>query len=473
MGKKYEGPKEVIKYIKEHDIRWVDLKFVSLFGTLHHITLKADKVDYGLFDRGMNFDGSSVVGFQTINNSDMILRPDPESMFNDPFFDEPAISMFCDIIDPAGEVLYHKDPRGIAKKAERALRKFGIGDNAFFGPELEFFIFDDVRFNQSSHEGYYFVNSEGAFWSTGDDKNKNTGHRSSQKRAYFAAPPNDKYHNLRTKISETLGHAGLDIELHHHEVAAAGQSEIGFKFGPLVTQSDRAIIYKYVVKNVVDRYDKTATFMPKPLLQENGSGMHMNLSIHKDGKNMFYEPGRYGDISELAEYFIGGILKHAAALCGIVCPTTNSYRRLVPGYEAPINLVYSARNRSACIRIPSAPSPKAKRIEFRTPDPSCNPYIGFAAVLMAGIDGVINKTKAPDPVDENIYEYEKTHVLKRTPSSLEESLNALESDHDFLLTEGVFSQEFVDTWISIKRKEEIEYVNLRPHPAEFLLYFNT
>jgi glutamine synthetase len=473
MGKSYNGPKEVIAYIKEHDIQFVDLKFVDLFGMLQHLTLPASNVNYDTFEKGMGFDGSSIKGFQTIDESDMILKPDSESMFKDPFFEESSISVFCDIIDPNGHKLYHKDPRGIAKKAEQYMISSGIADVAFYGPELEFFIFDEVRFDQSTQHGYYFLNSDAAFWNTGKEGGKNMGHRVSQKAAYLAAPPNDQYNNLRSKISQTLDFVGLETELHHHEVGAAGQSEIGFKFGPLMTQADKSTIYKYVVKNVVDRYGKTATFMPKPLLQENGSGMHMNISLMKNGKNLFYETGGYADLSQLAIHFIGGILKHASSLCAIVCPTTNSYRRLVPGYEAPMNLVYSARNRSACIRIPMmASGPKSKRIEFRTPDPSCNPYLGFSAVLMAGLDGVQNKIIPDDPIDVNMYEIEKAGGLKRTPSSLEEAIDALENDHDYLLKGEVFSKEFIETWIRLKRKDEIEYIKLRPHPSEFSLYFN-
>ena len=476
MGKKYQGAKEVIAFIKHNEIKFMDLKFVDLFGMLHHLTIPSNKVDTGFFEKGMGFDGSSIRGFQAIHESDMILRPDPTTLFEDPFFEEKTVSLFCDIIDPNGFKLYAKDPRGIARKTEQLMISQGVADTAMFGPELEFFIFDEVRFDQSVQHGYYFLNSESAFWNTGsDDKGAgNVGHRSSQKRAYLAAPPNDKYSDLRSKLSLIMEHVGMDPELHHHEVAAAGQCEIGFKFGPLLKQADHSILFKYLVKNLVDRHKKTATFMPKPLLQENGSGMHMNISLSKNGKNIFYEPGNYADLSQTALYFIGGILKHAGALCAICCPTTNSYRRLVPGYEAPMNLVYSQRNRSACIRIPMmASGPKSKRIEFRTPDPSCNPYLGFSAVLLAGLDGIQNKIQPPKPVDENIYEYEKSGQLMRTPASLEEAINQLEKDHHFLVKDKVFSEDLIRTYISIKRKEEIEYVNLRPHPSEFQLYFNT
>jgi glutamine synthetase len=476
MGKELvPTTRSVLQQIKDQKIQFFDLKFVDLFGTLKHLVISADKVDADAFVKGFSFDGSSIQGFQSINDSDLILRPDPASVFIDPFFEDPTLSCFCDIINPRDFTPYSRDPRGVAKKAEQLLRAHGIADQAYFGPELEFFIFDDVRFDQATQYGYYYLNNAAAFWSTGREGN-NLGNIAPQKKAYMASPPVDQYNNLRSKIAQVLKAVGLDLELHHHEVAAAGQSEIGFKFGPLTEQADKSVKYKYVVRNVVDRYNKTVTFMPKPLHQENGSGMHVNLSLMKDGKNLFYEANRYADLSEFAEHFIAGILKHAPALCAICNPTTNSYRRLVPGYEAPMNLVYSKSNRSACIRIPaSASSPKAKRIEYRTPDPSGNPYLTFASVLLAGLDGVRNKLIPPAPVDEDIYQYvksEKGKDLKSTPSSLEEALKALEKDHDFLLQDGVFTEGLLDKWVAHKRKEELDYINLRPHPSEFILYYN-
>jgi glutamine synthetase len=356
------------------------------------------------------------------------------------------------------------------------VRSIGVADDVFFGPELEFFIFDEVSFDQATQHGYYFLNSSAAFWASGKEGKGNLGHQAGRKQAYFAAPPVDQYNNLRSKISNVLRTTGLETELHHHEVAAAGQCEIGFRFGPLLLQADSAIKYKYVVKNVVDRYGKTATFMPKPLLQENGSGMHMNLSLWKNNRNLFYEDGGYADLSQFATCFIGGILRHARALCAICAPTTNSYRRLVPGYEAPMNLIYSSRNRSACVRVPVAgASAKTKRIEFRTPDPSCNPYLGFAAVLMAGLDGVRNEIEPPAPVDEDIYklaETERGQSIESTPASLEEAIDALERDHEFLLQDGVFPPDVIEAWIETKRELEIDFIRLRPHPGEFSLYFN-
>jgi len=476
MGKKIvPNIRSVLQKIKDDKIQFIDLKFVDLFGTLQHLVIAAEQVDEGALVKGFSFDGSSVRGFQSINDSDLILRPDPASCFVDPFFEEPALSFFCDIISPRDNKPYLSDPRGIAKKAENLLRAQGIAENAFFGPEIEFFIFDEVRFDQATQYGYYYLNSAAAFWSTGRE-GKNLGNIAGRKRAYMSAPPIDQYNNLRSKISQVLKLVGLEPELHHHEVAAAGQSEIGFRFGPLTEQADKATKYKYVVRNVVDRYDKTVTFMPKPLHQENGSGMHVNMSLVKDGKNLFYHPNRYADLSELADHFIAGILTHAPALCAICNPTTNSYRRLVPGYEAPMNLVYSQSNRSACIRIPAtATSPKAKRIEYRTPDPSSNPYLTFASILLAGIDGIRKKMIPPDPVDEDIYDYVASGRgadLKSTPASLEDALIALEKDHDFLVQDGVFSTSLLEKWIKYKRKEELEYINLRPHPSEFILYFN-
>lgn len=469
--------RDVMKMIREDGIRFLDLKFVDLLGTLQHLTVPTEVVDEDMFRTGFAFDGSSVKGFQKISESDMLLLPDPASVFRDPFFDDPALSVFCDIADPIRRAPYSRDPRGIAGRAERLARSLGIADQVFFGPEIEFFVFDDVRFDQATQHGYYFLNSSAAFWSAGGQEGvPNLGHQAGRKQAYFAAPPIDQYNNLRSKISNVLHQVGLQTELHHHEVGAAGQCEIGFRFGTLLLQADAAIKYKYTVKNVVDRYKKTATFMPKPLLQENGSGMHMNVSLWKGGKNLFYKEGGYADLSPFALQFIGGLLKHAPALCAICAPTTNSYRRLVPGYEAPMNLIFSGRNRSACVRVPvGGSSPKAKRIEFRTPDPSCNPYLGFAALLMAGMDGVLSDIDPPDPVYEDLYELaatEKGKSIRQTPATLGEALVALEEDHEFLLRNGVFTQDVIDTWIQMKREDELDYVRLRPHPAEFVLYFN-
>jgi glutamine synthetase len=472
----FKTARDVLKIIREDEIEFVDFKFVDLFGTLQHLTLPARHVDESTFREGLGFDGSSVRGFQEINESDMVMRPDPNSVFHDPFFDDPTISMFCDIIDPIRHAPYSRDPRGVARRAEAVIRSLGIADTAYLGPELEFFVLDDVRYHQSTEAGYYFLNAEGAFWNSGEGGGQNLGHRAQRKGAYFAAPPMDTHHNLRNKMSKVLDSVGLDVELHHHEVGAAGQNEIGFKFGTLTNQADKALKFKYVVKNVARRYGKAATFMPKPLFEENGSGMHVHVSLWKDGKNLFYQDGTYGDLSPMAESFIAGLLEHAEALCAIGNPSTNSYRRLVPGYEAPINLAYSARNRSACIRIPHTGSnPKAKRIEFRTPDPSANPYLCYAAILMAGVDGIVRGLKAPEPIDVDIYHLGgsfKGKPIKNTPGSLGEALTALRKDHDFLTRENVFPPDLIETWLQHKQKHDVEYIALRPHPSEFTLYFD-
>lgn len=476
LKKKSAG--DVMRDMRDQDIRFLDLKFVDVFGTLQHITIPAEVVDESNLNFGFSFDGSSVRGFQKINEADMILRPEPESVFLDPFFDDPTFSLFGDVIDPLEYKPYARDPRGVAKRAERLVRSLGIADTPYFGPEIEFYVLDEARFDQSTQHGYYFVNSESAFWNTGlqQQDSSNLGSRLPRKRGYFAAPPGDRYANLRSKMSSVLRSMGVMTELHHHEVGAPGQNEIGFRFGPLTEQADRAIKYKYAVKNTARRFNKLVTFMPKPLFEEAGSGMHVNLSLWKGGENLFYKQGAYGDLSDLAVHFVGGLLRHAHALCALTNPSTNSYRRLVPGYEAPTNIVYSSRNRSACVRVPMATaSPKVKRVEFRVPDPSANPYLAFAAILMAGIDGILNEITPPPPIDEDIYkvaETERGRKIRSTPGSLEIAINALEEDHEFLLRDGVFSRDLIETWIDTKREQEIHYVSLRPHPSEFSLYFD-
>ncbi|MCO4769817.1 MAG: type I glutamate--ammonia ligase [Deltaproteobacteria bacterium] len=469
--------RDVLRRIQAEEILFVDLKFTDLFGGLQHLTLLADTLDEGSFTRGLNFDGSSVRGFQAISQSDLLLRPDPASIFRDPFFDDPTLSMFCDVVNPKTQGPYSRDPRGVAKRAEIAARSLGIADAAYYGLESEFYVFDDVRYDQATQHGFYFINSDAAFWNSGAEAGRpNLGHRATKKRAYFASPPKDGFHNLRGKISLVLREMGMTIELHHHEVGAAGQNEIGVRFDTLSRSADNVIKFKYTVKNVAQRYGKTATFMPKPLFEEAGSGMHTNVSLFKNGKNAFFEPGCYADMSQVGHWFIGGLLKHAPAVCAFGNPSTNSYRRLVPGYEAPTNLVFSSRNRSACIRIPyTGDNPKTKRLEFRTPDPSANPYLSCAAVLMAGLDGIINRIDPPDPVDQDIYEYansETGKLLRSVPTSLGEALDALEEDHEFLLRNGVFTRDLIDTWLRMKREHEINYLSLRPHPTEFSLYFD-
>lgn len=475
MNRDVTTVRDILKRIREEEIAFIDLKFVDLFGGLQHISFPARAFDEANFVRGVNFDGSSVRGFQAISESDLLLKPDTNSVFCDPFYDEPTLSLFCDVLDPEGHKPYTRDPRGVAHRAERLIRSIGMADSASFGVEMEFYLFDDVRFEQSTRHGYYFIDSDAAqqVGANGGDR----GHRSKPKNAYFAAPPRDPSHNLRGKISQLMSIAGLEPEMHHHEVGAAGQNEIGFKHATLGQTADNAVKFKYVVKNTAHRFGKTATFMPKPLLGEAGSGMHTNVSLWQGGKNIFYESGRYGDLSPLAIHFIGGVLKHASAVCAFSAPTTNSYRRLVPGYEAPVILVYSQRNRSACVRVPfTGANANAKRIEFRTPDPSCNPYLSLAAILLAGVDGVRNRIEPAAPVDENIYQFatsEHGRLLQATPSSLAQSLDALEDDYDFLVRDGVFTEDLIDAWLRIKREREIEYLGFRPHPTEFELYFDT
>jgi len=469
--------RDVFRTVKEKDIEFIDLKFTDLFGSMLHLTIPVECFDQDIFREGIGFDASSVRGFQKIHESDMILKPDPSSMILDPFMDDPTLSFFCDISIPNTSKPYSRDPRGVAKRAELYLETSGLADSAFFGPELEFFIFEDVRFAQNTHSGFYHIDNKSAFWNTGRDEKPNLAYKPRQKGGYGVGLPNDSFHNLRSKMVKVLHSVGVESEIHHHEVASGGQMEIGIRFGTLLEMADRALKYKYVVKNVCKRYGKTATFMPKPLFQENGTGMHVHMSVWKRGVNLFYKDNGYAGLSDFAIHFIGGLLQHAPALCAICNPTTNSYRRLVPGYEAPINLVYSQNNRSACVRIPLYGSgPKSKRIEYRTPDPSCNPYLAFPALLMAGLDGVRKKLMPPKPIDEDIYEMESHELeqlmIRNTPGSLDEAIDALKEDHEFLLEGGVFTKDLIQQWIEIKSREEIDYIRLRPHPGEFSLYFD-
>jgi len=467
--------RDVLKQIRDDEITFVDLKFVDLFGGLQHITFPAAALDEGSFVRGVNFDGSSVRGFQAIAESDLLLKPDTNTVFRDPFFDEPTVSLFCDILDPAGYKPYSRDPRGVAQRAARLVRSLGIADSASFGLEMEFYLFDDVRFDQATRHGFYFINGESTS-NTGPVGQAGLGRVAGQKGGYFAAPPLDAFHNIRGKMSQLMEVSGLTPVMNHHEVGAAGQNEIGFEHATLVQAADNAVKFKYIIKNTAHRYGKTATFMPKPLLGEAGSGMHTNVSLWQHGKNVFYEAGRYADLSDFAVHFIGGLLKHARAICAFSAPTTNSYRRLVPGFEAPIILVYSQRNRSACIRVPfTGTNPNAKRLEFRTPDPSCNPYLSLAAILLGGVDGVSKRIEPVTPVDENIYEFatsEHGKLLQATPTSLEEALDSLEKDYEFLTRGDVFTEDLIDTWLRQKREKEIKYLGLRPHPTEFTMYFD-
>ncbi len=464
---------EILQIIKEKHIEFLDLKFTDLFGRFQHYTLTADRGDEDLFSVGTGFDGSSIRGFQAINESDMLMRPDPSTAFIDPFFDNRTLSFLCDIIDPVKRERYKKDPRYVGQRTIDYLQSTGIAETAYFRPEPEFFIFDHVKYEQTYNRAMYEVDSAEAFWNAGKD-GENLGYKIPFKGGYFPTAPHDQHHNLRSKMVEVLRSCGIAVNLHHHEVATAGQTEIGFEVADLVRQADTLMHYKYIIKNVARRYGKTVTFMPKPIFMDNGSGMHTHISLWRGGKNAFYEFGRYADLSDEALYFIGGIFEHIDAVLAFSAPITNSYRRLVPGYEAPINLVYSARNRSAAVRIPMySQSEKAKRIEFRCPDASCNPYLAFSAMVMAGIDGINRRIEPPPPIDEDIYELspeEKSHI-RSTPGSLKEVIDGLERDNSFLLEGNVFSEDLIESYIEYKRTNEIDQVALRPHPWEYSLYF--
>ncbi len=469
----YTSISEILRIIKEKHIEFLDLKFADPFGRLHHYTITADRADEELFSVGTGFDGSSIRGFQHIHESDMLMRPDPSTGFMDPFFDHRTLSFMCDIIDPVGRSRYAKDPRYIAQKSVEYLKSTGVADTVYIGPEPEFFIFDKVRYEQTNNRGFYEVDSDEASWNSGKEDD-NLGYKIPLKQGYFPTSPHDQLHNLRSKMVEVLRSCGIPVDLHHHEVATAGQTEIGLKVADLVKQADTLVNFKYIIKNVAHRYKKTVTFMPKPIFMDNGSGMHIHVSLWREGRNAFYDFGKYADLSDYARYFIGGLFAHIEAVLAFSAPITNSYRRLVPGYEAPINLVYSARNRSAAVRIPMySESEKAKRIEFRCPDPSCNPYLAFAAIVMAGIDGIERRIDPPDPIDKDIYELsdEAKAKIRSTPGSLNEAIDGLERDHDFLLKGGVFSGDLIRSYIDLKRRNEIDQVALRPHPWEYSLYY--
>ncbi len=461
--------------IKEQNVEFVDLKFTDLPGLMQHFTMPVKEVSEDLFSHGIGFDGSSIRGFQSIAESDMLLKPDINSVFIDPFMEHVTLSFICNVKDPITLNIYSRDPRNVAQKAERYLASTGVADTVYFGPEAEFYIFDEVRFDQTHNQGFYFIDSEEGFWNSGNGPTPNLGYKVRYKEGYFPVPPMDSQHNLRSTMVKTMSQIGVNAEMHHHEVGTAGQAEIDLRFDTLTDMADSLMKYKYVTKNVARRYNKTVTFMPKPIFMDNGSGMHVHLSLWRSGKNLFFESGRYGDISELAESCIGGILHHISSVLAFTNPTTNSFRRLVPGYEAPINLIYSQRNRSACIRIPMySGNERAKRIEFRTPDPSCNPYLAFPAILMAALDGIEKGIKPPTPIDKDLYELapEEKAKVKSVPGSLESVIDALEKDHEYLLKGDVFTEDLLQMWIDYKRTKEIDNVRLRPHPAEFALYFD-
>lgn len=467
--------KDVLNLIKEKNIQIVDTRFTDLFGGWQHYSLPASRLTEDMMTDGLGFDGSSIKGFQVINESDMLMIPDPSTAFIDPFLKVPTLVLICDIIDPLNREAYSRDPRYVARKAEAYLKTTGIGDTSYFGPEAEFFLFSDARFGQNANSGYYFLDSDEGIWNSGKEiEGGNKGYRVKHKEGYFPCPPMDSLQDVRSEMILHMMNMGIDIELHHHEVASAGQCEIDMRFDSLLVMADKLQKYKYVVRNTASQHGLSATFMPKPLFGDNGSGMHCHQSIWKDGEPLFFDETQYALLSKTAQYYIGGILKHAPALLAICAPTTNSYRRLVPGFEAPINLVYSQRNRSAAIRIPTySSSPKSRRIEFRAPDPMCNPYLAFAAMLMAGLDGIQNKIEPPKPLDADIYELsaEEKGDIRGTPGSLAEALDALEADHEFLLKGDVFTADLIEGYIDFKRKEQVQ-IALRPHPYEFFLYYD-
>jgi glutamine synthetase len=464
------APSTALEWGRDVEAKMVDLKFTDLLGSWQHMTLPLSAFDESAFDDGLGFDGSSIRGWQGISESDMLLMPQAETAILDPFAETPTLSLLCEVVDPLTRGPYAKDPRRVAKRAEEYLRSTGIADTAYFGPECEFFVFDSVSYELADHRAHYEVDSAEGHWNSG---RPGLGYTVRPKEGYFPPAPHDTLSDLRTEMVLTLERLGIPCEFHHHEVASGGQCEIDLRFQTLTRMADQVMAYKYVVKNVARRHGKTATFMPKPIFGDNGSGMHCHQSLWKEGTPLMADKSGYAGLSQLARSYIGGLLAHAPALLAFCAPTTNSYRRLVPGYEAPVNLVYSQRNRSACIRIPMySESPKAKRIEFRCPDPMANPYLAFAAMTLAGLDGVQRGLDAGAPADYDLFE-ETGHDIPQVPGSLSEALDALEADHDFLLAGGVFSEDLIHTWIDWKREHEVDVVRLRPHPAEFGLYFDS
>jgi glutamine synthetase len=466
--------RDVVEYMAKEGVQVVDLRFMDFPGLWQHFSVPPSEIDEGTFESGLGFDGSSIRGWQAINESDMLVKPVPETAFIDPFFEHKTLVMICNICDPVTGEDYTRDPRNIARKAAAYLKGTGIGDTAYLGPEAEFFVFDDVRFDQTVNAGYYFLDSIEGRWNTGRVENPNLAYKPRYKEGYFPVPPTDSMQDLRSEMMLTLQAIGVPIECQHHEVATGGQAEIDIRFGPLVAMGDMLLKYKYVIKNTARKYGKTVTFMPKPLFNDNGTGMHTHLSIWKGDTNLFAGDG-YAGLSETAMFAIGGILKHAPSLLAFTNPTTNSYKRLVPGFEAPVNLAYSSRNRSAAVRIPMySASAKAKRLEFRCPDPSCNPYLAMSAIVMAALDGILNKTDPGEPLDKDIYDLppEELEKVPHTPGSLRESLQALGADHAYLLKGDVFTRDVIETWIQYKMENEVQAMDLRPHPWEFALYYD-
>ncbi|MFH1266264.1 MAG: type I glutamate--ammonia ligase [Planctomycetota bacterium] len=466
------SPKEVLALCREKDVKAVDLRFMDFPGLWQHFTIPVSALDEDVFEDGLGFDGSSIRGWKAINESDMLVVPQPDTASLDPFTALTTLSMVCNIQDPITREDYSRDPRNVARKSVNYMKSTGIGDTCFIGPEAEFFIFDDIRFEQTPNQAFYFVDSVEGQWNRGRDEGPNLGSKLRHKEGYFPVPPADQMMDIRNEMMQTMIDCGLEVEAQHHEVGTAGQAEIDLRFDELVKMADKMMMYKYICKNVAKRHNKLVTFMPKPIYEDNGSGMHTHISIWKGGEPLFAGDG-YAGLSEMALYGIGGLLRHAAAICAFANPTTNSYKRLVPGFEAPVNLAYSQRNRSAAVRIPMySPSPKTKRLEFRCPDPSCNPYLAFSAILMAVIDGIQNKIDPGDPLEKDIYDLtpEELQDVPTTPGSLDAAFQALRADHEFLLRGDVFTPDVIDTWIWYKTENEIDQLRLRPHPYEFCLY---
>jgi glutamine synthetase len=467
-------PSEVLALCKEKNVQVVDLRFMDFPGLWQHFSIPVSVLDNDAFEDGFGFDGSSLRGWKNISESDMIVVPEPATAMIDPFMKATTLVMICNVLDPITREDYSRDPRNVAKKAENYLRSTGIADTAYIGPECEFFIFDDIRFDQTTNSGYYFIDSAEGAWNSGRAENPNLGYKPRKKEAYFPVPPMDSLQDIRSEMMLELIAAGIEVEAQHHEVATGGQSEIDMRFGPLVPMADKVLLYKYIVKNVAHRHNKTVTFMPKPLWDDNGTGMHTHFSLWKGGTPLF-AGDKYSGLSDMAIHAIGGILKHAPALLAFTNPTTNSYKRLVPGFEAPVRLAYSCRNRSAAVRIPVySNSPKAKRVEFRCPDPTCNPYLAFSAIMMAALDGIQNRIDPGEPLDKDIYDLppEELAEVPQTPGSLADALIALEQDHDFLMRGDVFPEDVIKTWIDYKRKNEVDPIRCRPHPYEFTLYYD-
>jgi glutamine synthetase len=467
---------DVLSLVSDEGYQFIDLRFCDLPGQVQHFTVPVRELTEETFEAGFGFDGSSIRGFQAIQESDMILIPDADTAIEDPFRERKTLILYCFVHDPVTGAPYEKDPRYIAKKAEEYLVSTGIADTSYWGPECEFYIFDDVRFGQNQHSGFYYLDSDEGAWNSGAfEEGGNLGYKPRYKEGYFPVPPTDHFQDLRSEITARLEAAGIPVEVQHHEVGTAGQAEIDIKFNTLLRTADNVTLYKYITKNTAWLWGKSVTFMPKPIFEDNGSGMHTHQSLWKDGEPLFFDEGGYAGLSDLARWYIGGLLKHAPAVLAIAAPTTNSYHRLVPGYEAPVNLVYSSRNRSAAVRIPQySQSPAAKRLEFRCPDPSANPYLAFAAMLMAGLDGIQNRIEPHDPVDKDIYDLPPAELegLPSVPGSLDEALQALADDHQFMLQGDVFGKEFVDNWIDYKISHEVDPIRLRPHPYEFHLYYD-